>query len=221
MKRFFSWGALAVMAMVFAGCGDTKYVSVPAPMPESGPTGTAYVSKATPGNVSLIGVPYGETNVTFNEFTVAMDDVEDGILEFVVPEIYGDLYSDLIPVETLQNLRITQYGMQVGPAAACLTPRPASPENGWKNTTYAYIPTNVVIPRASIATFRIVGDVGWSWMSRVTVSLPDSGTGMFSDGISSHVIVRGATSGEILRVNGESLGSPIFLFDPFPYPIKG
>lgn len=215
MQFFTKWVVLGLLLMGLVGCGSDQHVA-PAPLPGNGPVGSVVVSRAVTHVASSMLVPYGQTAVSLNEFDVAMDDVEDGILEFVVPEIYSEVYQELFPTFALQNLRLMQSGIQVGPTTACVTQRPAAPENGWINTTYAYIPSGFIIPSGTRATFRIVGDVGWSWLDRVVVTLPDAGSGMFSDGIGSHVIVRGATSGKILKVKGEAIGTPVHLYEPFP-----
>lgn len=212
MRFFAKWVVLGLFLMGLVGCGSDRHAEQPAPPPVNGPVGTAFVSKSVSHNAFQL-VPYGQTGIKLHEFNVAMDDVEDGILEFVVPEVYASVYQELIAAHTLQNLRLTESGMQVGPTTASLQLRPAAPENGWVDTTYVYIPVNYIIPKGTMKTFRIVGDAGWSWVDRVVVTLPDAGTGMFSEGIGSHVIVRGATSGKILHVQGEAIGNPVHFYN--------
>ncbi|HAL24337.1 TPA: hypothetical protein DDZ49_03670 [Candidatus Wolfebacteria bacterium] len=210
---------LGALVALFAGCGDTQYVST-ATLPDNGPSGNVYVSSTNFNDGYLQCVDYGQRSVVVNEFAVAVDDVEDGILEFVIPEIYSSRYQELLQENVLHNIRLTQNDIQASPTATSVMPRQASPENGWVDTTYAYIPCGVLIPKGKVVTFRIVADIGWSLLEQIVVTLPDAGTGMFSGGIGSHIVVRGATSGKILHVHGEALGSPVLLFDPF-FPGKG
>lgn len=209
------WLVLAMVVALCAGCGSDGVQTV-APLPVNKPVGTAHVAKSPIGAVP-VAVPFGQTNIPLMTFTVAVSVEEDGVLEFVIPEVYSKSLGELLPTATLQNVRVISGSTQIGPAMASLMSRPAAPENSWKDTTYVYLPVNDVIPKATVKTYTIVADAGWAWIDHVVLALPDSGTGMFADGIASHIIVRGVTSGKIMRVTGEAIGTPVTFYDPFPY----